>query len=153
MDDMQKQAKKKALRLLEQMDRTEEELRLKLRQKGFTEQATEAAIDYVKSFRYIDDVSYAERFVQSRQKQKSRKEIYMTLCQKGIEREIIEHALELCYAEYSEVDTIQNILDKKRVSVSECSTADKQKFYNYLARRGFKSEDIRQVIQVSLWNA
>ena len=153
MDDMQKQAKKKALRLLEQMDRTEEELRLKLRQKGFTEQATKEAIDYVKSFRYIDDVSYAERFVQSRQQQKSRKEIYMALCQKGVEREIIEHAMELCYTEYREIDTIQNIMDKKRVVVSECSVMEKQKFYNYLVRRGFKSEDIRQVIQVSSWNA
>ena len=89
MDDILKEAKKKALSLLGDMDRTEEELILKLKQKGYSTEIAEQAVEYVKSFGYINDVNYAERFIESRQKTKSRQEIYSVLCQKGIERTIV----------------------------------------------------------------
>ena len=50
MDDMIKQAKQKALSLLNYMDRTESQLRQKLKEKSFSDEAIEQAIDYVKSF-------------------------------------------------------------------------------------------------------
>jgi SOS response regulatory protein OraA/RecX len=97
MDDMIKQAKQKALSLLNYMDRTESQLRQKLQEKSFDEQAIDAAVEYVKSFDYINDVSYAERYILNRQGTKSKREIYAALCQKGICREDIERAMESCY--------------------------------------------------------
>ena len=153
MEDMQKQAKKKALRLLECMDRTEAQLRLKLKQSGYTEEIVEEAVSYVKSFGYIDDVRYAERFVESRKSAKSKQEIYAALLQRGLTKDAIEHAMEICYAEYSEMQTIQCIIRKKNISIETCDDAGKRKIYNYFARKGFRNEDIRQVIQVSSLNA
>ena len=61
MDDMIKQAKQKALSLLNYMDRTESQLRQKLKEKSFDDDAIDEAVDYVKSFGYINDTGYAER--------------------------------------------------------------------------------------------
>ena len=44
-----RKAKQKAMRLLEQMDRSERNLRQKLAQNGFPPKAVDAAVDYVKS--------------------------------------------------------------------------------------------------------
>ena len=52
-------ARRKAMRLLEHMDRTEKGLREKLRQAGFTSQAVDHALTYVEAYGYIDDERYA----------------------------------------------------------------------------------------------
>ena len=60
-----KRAKKRALHLLEQMDRSERKLREKLTQGGYPDCCVDAAIDYVKSFHYLDDYSFAICFSSS----------------------------------------------------------------------------------------
>ena len=50
-----KRAAKKAMKLLEHMDRTEKGLRDRLHQAGFGQDAIEAAMAYVESYGYIDD--------------------------------------------------------------------------------------------------
>ncbi len=68
-----KRAKLRAMYLLEDMDRTEAGLREKLRQGLYPEDAAEEAIQYVKSFGYLDDLRYAENFVRTRKGSKSRR--------------------------------------------------------------------------------
>ena len=57
-----KRAKKRALHLLEQMDRSERKLREKLTQGGYPDCCVDAAIDYVKSFHYLDDYRFASTY-------------------------------------------------------------------------------------------
>ena len=69
-----KRAKLRAMHLLNDMDRTESQLRTKLRQSCYTEDVVEAALAYVKSFGYIDDldsVSYTHLDVYKRQELRS----------------------------------------------------------------------------------
>lgn len=148
-----KRIKLRALHLLNQMDRTEEQLRIKLKQGYYTEDMIDEAVAYVKSFGYIDDSAYAERFILSRQNDKSRKEIYAKLCQKGIEKEIIERAMEECYEDREELTVIKKLVEKKHFDPIHATDAEKKKIYGYLARKGFSYDSIRQVIQVSDWNA
>ena len=64
MDEMKlKQAKAKALRLLEHMDRTEHQLRVKLKEQDFSEQEIDEAVRYVESYHYIDCLLYTSRCV------------------------------------------------------------------------------------------
>ena len=136
-----KRAKLRALHLLNDMDRTETQLRTKLKQGLYTEDIVEQTIAYVKSFGYIGDASYARRYITSRQKSKSRKEIYAELCRKGIAKEEIDAAM------------VSALLRKKRFDPENATDKDRQKMYGYLARKGFSYEQIRQVIQVSDQNA
>lgn len=148
-----KRAKLRALHLLNDMDRTEAQLRTKLKQGLYTEDIIEQTIEYVKSFGYIGDASYARRYIQSRQKNKSKKEIYVELCKKGVAREEIDSAMEECYENHGEEEAIRTLLRKKKYNPEQATEAETQKIYGYLARKGFSYDQIRQVIQVSDWNA
>ena len=152
MEDVCKQAKQKALSLLADMDRTEEQLRKKLGQK-FENEAVEQAIEYVKSFGYVNDLNYAKRYVENRKNTKSRKEIFAALSQKGLQDDLIKQAIELCYTQDDEEQAIRHLVEKKRFVAEESTEYDKKKLYAYLLRKGFRYEEVQKVIQVSCWNA
>jgi len=148
MEDRIREAKQKALSLLNFMDRTEAGLRQKLKEKSFEGQAIDEAVEYVKSFGYINDVSYAERYILNRQTSKSKREIYAALCQKGICREDIELAMESCYEAEDEFTAILRLCEKKHFVAEEATDVEKKRMYNYLLRKGFQGEDVRKVLNV-----
>ena len=82
MQDESLEAKKKAMSLLKYMDRTEWQLRDKLSLKGFSEGAIEEAIEYVKSFHYLDDYRYAVHFVEFHHEPRSRQRLRQDLYQR-----------------------------------------------------------------------
>lgn len=147
-----KRAKRRALYLLSRMERTREQLRRKLEQDFYPEDVVESAIQYVESFGYIKDADYARRYVSSRQNAKSAWEMKMILLQKGIAKEEVESALKECCIAQEESGTIRRILEKKRFSADTASDAEKKKMQDYLLRKGFHYEEIRQVIQVPFWD-
>jgi len=148
MEDRIREAKQKALSLLNFMDRTEAGLRQKLKEKSFEGQAIDEAVEYVKSFGYINDVSYAEWYILNRQTSKSKREIYAALCQKGICREDIELAMESCYEAEDEFTAILRLCEKKHFVAEEATDVEKKRMYNYLLRKGFQGEDVRKVLNV-----
>lgn len=143
-----KRAKLKAMHLLNEMARTEAQLRQKLKQNGYPEDVIDDAVAYVKSFGYINDEAYIRNFVESRKGKKSRREIYALLGQKGLNQETAETVLDEMYEEHSDQEAIREILRKKHWDSEESDIKEKQKIYAYLVRKGFRYEDIRQVIQV-----
>ncbi|KMZ54706.1 regulatory protein RecX [Dorea sp. D27] len=148
-----KRARLKAMHLLNDMDRTEGQLRTKLRQGGYTEDMVDAAVDYVKSFGYVNDDAYVRRFIMGRKERKSKREISGALCQKGIPKEQIDAAMEECYGKEDSHAAIRKILEKKKYDPATAQDAEKRRIMGYLTRKGFSYDDIRQVIQVSEWNA
>ena len=142
-----KRAKLRAMHLLTDMARTESGLREKLKQGMYPEDLIDAAIDYVKSFGYLDDNRYAEQFVESRKGSKSKQEIRALLLQKGIRKEKIDRALEKCWQEEDSAEAIRALIRKKRVDLSQASEQEIQRLYAFFGRKGFRFEDVRQVIQ------
>lgn len=148
-----KRAKMRALHLLNDMGRTEAQLRAKLRQNHYTEEIIEDTLAYVKSFGYVNDGAYARNFIETRKGQKSRREIYARLCEKGISREEVEAAMEECYSGEDSREAIRELLRKKGWNPEGMDEKERRKMLGFLTRKGFSYEDIRQVIQVSEWNA
>ncbi len=151
--ELEKKAKLRAMRLLERMDRTESQLRQKLKNDQYSEDVIDAAIQYVASFGYINDQNYARRFVENRQHSKSKREIRASLIQKGVSREVIQQALDDGYADRNELAAIRRLVEKRRFEVQTATDVEKRKMQDYLLRKGFQYEDISKVLQVSLWNA
>lgn len=148
-----KRAKKRALYLLKDMDRTEKQLKDKLKQNAYPDEIIDQVIEYVKGLHYVEDEGYAERYIRNRMGQKSKKELCASLLQKGVATDVIQLAMENCYEDYSEKEAILNLLRKKNFHIDDATEGEKKKIYDYLMRKGFKNTDVRQVIQVSLWNA
>ena len=148
-----KRAKLRAMHLLNDMGRTKSQLRTKLLRNDYPSDIVEEAIAYVKSFGYINDAEYARNFIENRKEKKSKKEIYAALCQKGLPKDLIETALEERYADDDSIAAIEAIVRKKKFDPKSTDYREMQKMMGYLVRKGFRYDDIRQVIQVSEWNA
>ena len=145
----QQQARRKALRLLEHMDRTERGLTDRLRQAGFSEKAAEDAVSYVREFGYINDERYAFNYIMYRIHDKSRQKIFQELQQKGVDRQTIQSAWE----EAEELETpderalLCQMIEKKYEPGAELDEREMRRLYGYLARRGFRSGDIFSVLE------
>ena len=85
-----KRAKLRAMNLLKQRSYSEYALTEKLRQGGYPEQVIDEALDYVKSFHYIDDRQYAFDYIEYNKENKSSTRIRQDLKRKGIPEEIIQ---------------------------------------------------------------
>ena len=151
MTDMEQQrkARKKALRLLEHMDRTEKGLTDRLLRAGFSEELSEDAVSYVKDYGYINDRRYALNYIMYRIHDKSRQKIFQELSGKGIDRQTIQDAWE----EAEELETpderalLRQMVGKKYEPGAELDEREMRRLYGYLARRGFRSGDIFSVLE------
>lgn len=143
-----RRAKHRALHILERSDRTEQELRSRL-EKNYVEEAVEEAIAYVKEYHYIDDKRYAVNYLSSRGRVKSRRQVEQELLyKKGISREVLEEA-RLEAEPQDEREQIRRWMEKKRIQPETADRDELRKFYLFLMRRGFRSEDILSEIRVS----
>lgn len=140
-DIVGKRAKKRAMHLLEQMDRTEQQLREKLQLSEYPARCIEDAIAYVKKFHYLDDERYAETFTRYKKERMSRQQIKQKLMMKGVSREIIANAIDEEY-DVDERVHIRSILEKKHFSNENVDEGEFRRIYNFLLRRGFRSNDI-----------
>lgn len=143
-----KRAKLRALHLLNDMGRTEAQLRQKLERDGYTTDVVEETVSYVKSFGYINDENYARIYIDSRKNRKSRKEIFANLLQKGIDREVAERVFEECYEGEDARKAIAQILKKKHYDPETADRKETQKILGYLSRKGFGYEDIFSVSEM-----
>lgn len=143
-----KRAKRKAMSLLQSMDRTESELRDRLLRQDFPEETVDQAVRYVKSFGYVDDRRYAESFILSRKGRKSRREIYAELSGKKIDGEIVDEMMARCYEESDSGEALRHLLRKKHYDPSRASVEEKQKLYAYLARKGFSYGEIKKALNL-----
>lgn len=144
----QLKARKKAMRLLEHMNRTEKGLYEKLRE-SFSQEAAQDALEYVKSFGYINDLRYAQTYISGRIQKKSRQKIFQELFQKGIDRETAETAWtsETEFEEPDERELIRQEIQKKYEKGTVLEDKEMRRLYGYLVRRGFKNGDIFRVLE------
>ena len=145
-DVVAKRATKRAMHLLERMDRTEYQLRDKLKTGGYPEECIDAAIEYVKRYHYIDDLRYAYTYVRLHQERLSKMQIRMKLSQKGIDRELIAQALEEEY-ETEEIEQIRRLLAKKNYAGEAADEKEFRRIYQFLLRRGFRSNEIMRAMK------
>jgi regulatory protein len=85
-----------ALRLLAMSQRSEKELRERLKKRGFKKAALEAAVTRVREMGYLDDAAYAKFFVETRQASmpRSRRALTFELGRKGVDRELAASSIE-----------------------------------------------------------
>jgi regulatory protein len=139
-------AKQKAMSILKYMDRTEQELKFKLKKADYSDEIIHAAIDYVKSYHYLDDERYAKNYIDYRKSSKSKRQLEMELMNKGISKRIIEQVIEEDYS--GEEDAIKKVIFKKTKNNDIQSKEDKLKLANYLYNKGFSMDLIKKSLDL-----
>ncbi|WP_394920546.1 regulatory protein RecX [uncultured Robinsoniella sp.] len=141
-----KRAKVRCIYLLKSMDRTEYQLRTKLKQGGYPDEAIDGAIDYVKNLHYIDDNRYAQYYIDGRTGSKSKQQITQDLLRRGISKELIQSIYEQKEPE-DETEQIRKWVEKKRVDLETADSKEINRLYGFLMRKGFQASDISRVIR------
>lgn len=129
--------------LLAKKPYTEREIRTKLYQKGYSSETTQKIIETIKEYKLIDDSDYAKTYVDSN-KTKSKREIEFNLSQKGIDKHIIQNAVNDIENddEMAKIDIITAKYMKNKPKTSE----NLQKLFRYLQGKGFEFELIKNKI-------
>ena len=142
-------ARRKAMRLLEHMDRTERGLRDKLRQAGFSQLAVDYALAYVESYGYIDDERYARTYIAYRMNTKSRQKIIQELISKGVDKETAAAAWEeeAALNMPDEREILYRTIEKKYCPDTELNEKEMRRLQGYLIRRGFNYSDIKSALE------
>lgn len=127
--------------LLSRRDYSQQELRTRLRQKGYEEPDVEAALLLCQSYGYQSD----ERFAESRARNDSRRmgdrNVRARLVQKGIGADLAEAQLEVLSPE---LDRALGMLDRFRSVPLDDNV--RAKVWRYLSYRGFSSATVRQAL-------
>lgn len=144
MDELTR-AKKRALYLLTDMDRTEQQLYDKLKKTGYSEKVIAETMAYVKSYGYIDDDRYAHHYIETLSSSRSKKRMRFDLIKKGVSKDLIDEAFEE-EGDYDEKPLIRKLAEKKLRTIHEDDPRRKEKLVGFLSRRGFASHDIYEVV-------
>ena len=111
----------------------------KIYEKKLNKDYIDLIINKLKNKNYLNDLSFAEWYVENRFVKKgiSRKRLKLELMQKGLPEEIISEVLD----KRNDEEEIKKIIAKKR------SKYDDEKLISYLCRQGFSFELARNLVQ------
>ena len=132
------EARRRCLHLLEYSPRTVYQLKKRLMDDGFSAERTDDAIRYAESFGYVDDGNYAMEYVRTGCQKKSRRQLYMQLSSRGVDKESIEDALE-AYADEQE-NTVRRLARKRLMQKPPRTEEDFLKAVKSLVSKGFPYE-------------
>ncbi len=144
-----KRATKRAMNLLQKKDYTEKKLRDKLAEGMYSDECIDAAIEYVKSYRYLDDERFARDYIVYHMEMRSKNRIVQDLMGKGISKELTERLMLEIYEDEADVDVeqeqIKKLLIKKHFD-KDMEFKDKQKIIAFLLRRGYSMDSVRRAM-------
>lgn len=148
-----KRAKLRCMNLLKSKAYTEKQLKDKLKNGEYPEDIIAEALEYVKSYGYVNDRAYAEDFIEYNKGNKSRKRMEQDLLRKGIAKDIISGIFEQMKEEGNgpeEFNMAVQLLRKKNYDVNTATFEEKRKLAALLYRKGFESDTIRRVLLLDI---
>ncbi len=146
VDVLGQRAKKRAMHILEKRDKTEKQLRDKLKENHYPQKSIDIAIDYVKSFKYLDDERYCYNYISYRIEKKSFQKLKAELMTKGISKELIDETYEELYQSSYTKNQILGLLQKKRYNDYSDDKDKRRKIIQSILRKGYTFSQIKAVI-------
>lgn len=138
-------AREKGLYYLQFSAKTEDEIRRKLAEQGFSPASVSYAVAFLKRYRYLDDEDYVRRYLERMGRKKSGRQLKYELQQKGIDAETIERVFE--ETPVDEVETILSLLEKKRYSGAGAGREEYAKVMAFLSRKGFSADAVSRALR------
>lgn len=145
-------AYRQALRWLSRRPHTIEEIRMKLRRKQAPAEVIDKVIDRLQAAELLDDLSFAEVWVENRQtfRPRGRRALRNELRKKGVANSIIDEVLKDFDDEEAAYQAAERAYPRYRGLTAEIR---EQRLLAYLARRGFNYSLCRRVVDQTLKDA
>jgi len=145
-----KKAKERAINFLSYRDRSEKEMRTKLKQVGFEEKIIDLVVEDLKRLKLIDDEKFALTFARNKLITRPMGEylIKQELVQKGISKDLIEQTIEEIYEKKDQLNIALELAHKRKKLVTNLDELKaKKRVSDFLLRRGFNWGIVSQVIE------
>lgn len=130
-----------AVNLLSFRPRSEHELRIRLRKKGYEDNWIDASLEKLRNYKYVDDQQFARMYTLDRIniKKLGQRAIKQELRMKGINKEIIDDVVEDLCEEDKELEQAIELIEKKvrNLSSKEDYYKQRQKLLQHLVRKGY----------------
>jgi len=148
-DDPLRRALEQAYAILARQDRSEQELGIKLKEKGFEPEIITDVLVKLRSYGYLDDGKYlmnATRMLATTRGWGNRK-IEATLKGKGFTREQIGSALAENRSEMDEGGALRQLIAKERKKTPEWDEKIKRRLFMRFVSRGFAPSEILRIMK------
>lgn len=146
MDKELQKAKNYALKLLTYRQRSEQEIKDRLTQKGYELTIVEQIVDFLKDYKLINDQEFVKQYIYSKitgPKPMGPNRIKYELIQLGIDKNTIEESLG-AIDHQSELELAKKLVEK---TINKSTTTPKlHKLVGLLQRRGFSYTIIKEVL-------
>lgn len=146
-----KRARLRCLNLLKHRQYTEKELLDKLQQGGYSQEISQNALSYVKSYGYVDDEQYARDYMNYRMNTRSKNRIRSDLWKKGISFAVTDAIWEEEAGEEAEQIEMRQLLqwlEKKNYDKNTADLREKRKTFSFLYGKGFGMEMIKRALSL-----
>lgn len=137
-----------ALEILTRRQRSEEEMRRKLQQKGFPEEIIAATLNRLQEAALLDDARFARDWAAYRLATRplGRRRLLQELRQHGIPASLAEATVSNMLSSEAELTAARGIASRYRRHQGESNEHYFQRLARFLWQRGFAMETVRQVL-------
>ena len=141
---LNKRARERSLFLLKDMDKTEKQIRDKLKLGDYPEDIINNAIEFLKKYGYVDDIRYAKLYISSKQNSKSIKQIKLELYKKGVNKENVSKVL--LEMDLSNEEALNKLIEKIIKKYDLNDKTQYNKMCRFLLGKGFSYGEIQEAL-------
>ncbi len=147
-DDERHQAYLEAIRYIGRRPRSQQEVRLHLKEKEYEPERIREVVERLSGEGYLNDETFAKLWTENRirSQKKGRKWVEMELAQKGVDDADISSALGSIDPEEEYAAALDSAVKKWRITGGE-PFERKRKVMTYLLRRGYSHDLVKRVVR------
>ncbi|MBE5757047.1 MAG: hypothetical protein E7342_04515 [Clostridiales bacterium] len=135
----------KTLDYISKAQKTEKQIKDKLKEKGYLKETIDYVIDKLKEYKFIDDFEYVKSYIRIYKEKKGKKLLEYELMQKGVRKQVIESVLE--EENLDQKDACFTLL-KKHLKNKEITRENLAKAYKYVLSKGFSYEEASNALSL-----
>ena len=150
LNEEKNKAKDRALKFLSYRDRSEKEIRTKLKDVGYDDKIIEWVIGELKRLKFLDDARFAQSYAQTQMITRPMGEYYLRreLKQKGLGAELIEQTVEKIYEEKDQFSVAKELAQQRKKRYRNIDEMKARKrLSDFLMRRGFSWDVVSEVME------
>ncbi len=144
MNKLFDRGKERALYMLDKSYKTKRYIMDKLKAGLYPENIIDKVVAFLEEINLINDLRYAEMYIDYKRATKSKKQIVQDLFVKGVDKKLIDQAFE--ESDFSDRESLNKYIEKRKNRYDLNDKKDVQKFYSYLVSKGYSYGDVKEAL-------
>ncbi len=145
MNKLFDRGKERALYMLDKSYKTKRYVMDKLKAGLYPESIIDKVVSFLEEINLINDLRYAEMYIDYKRGSKSKKQIVQDLYVKGVDKKLIDQAFE--ESDFSDTESLKKYIEKRKNKYDLSDRKDIQKFYSYLVSKGYSYGDVKDALR------